>query len=203
MCDITLCADHAVIFDPHFDAGWVPGDGINLCFRELLGAKRAAFALLTSQSIDAKTALEWGMVNEVHPKDKLISRAYEIADHIMKQHRMTRRMSTAVVRRPWKERVTNDLDAGIGLQMFSYLAKASHRHEGALRVGELQESAENDTSPVMGGSVGMRRRTDSPPSFDVPRPLYRICAASLAVRGRFCRVRHIGEQRGRQDARDP
>lgn len=52
MCDISICAEHAVIFDPHYEAGWVPGDGINLCFRELLGAKRAAFALLTSQAID-------------------------------------------------------------------------------------------------------------------------------------------------------
>jgi enoyl-CoA hydratase/carnithine racemase len=128
MCDITLCAEHAVIFDPHYEAGWVPGDGINLCFRELMGTKRAAFALLTSQAIDAKTALEWGMVNEVLPREKLIERAYEIADQIMKQHRTMRRCSTAVVRRPWKERVTNDLDTGIGIQMFSYLAKKSARH---------------------------------------------------------------------------
>jgi enoyl-CoA hydratase/carnithine racemase len=128
MCDISICAEHAVIFDPHYEAGWVPGDGINLCFRELLGAKRAAFALLTSQAIDSKKALEWGMVNEVHPKEKILERAYQIADQIMKQHRTMRRCTTAVVRRPWKERVTNDLDAGIGIQMFSYLAKESHHH---------------------------------------------------------------------------
>ena len=68
------------------------------------------------------------MVNEVHPKEKILERAYQIADQIMKQHRTMRRCTTAVVRRPWKERVTNDLDAGIGIQMFSYLAKESHHH---------------------------------------------------------------------------
>ena len=30
--------------------------------------KRAAYALLTGQAIDAKTALEYGMVNEMLPR---------------------------------------------------------------------------------------------------------------------------------------
>ena len=41
----------------------LPGDGIHSCFQELLGVKRAAYALLTGQTIDAKAALEYGMVN--------------------------------------------------------------------------------------------------------------------------------------------
>ena len=66
MCDITICADDAIIYDLHYDIGSVPGDGIHSCFQEMLGVKRAAYALLTGQAIDAKTALEYGMVNEVH-----------------------------------------------------------------------------------------------------------------------------------------
>jgi enoyl-CoA hydratase/carnithine racemase len=58
MCDITICSEDAVIYDPHYDIGSVPGDGIHSCFQELLGVKRAAYALLTGQAIDAKTALE-------------------------------------------------------------------------------------------------------------------------------------------------
>src|SRR5438445_618539 len=37
MCDLTLCAEEAVIFDPHFNMGSVPGDGIHSCLQELLG----------------------------------------------------------------------------------------------------------------------------------------------------------------------
>jgi enoyl-CoA hydratase/carnithine racemase len=33
----------------------------------LLGVKRAAYALLTGHRVDAATALDWGMVNEVLP----------------------------------------------------------------------------------------------------------------------------------------
>lgn len=48
MCDLTICSEDAVIFDPHFAGiGSVPGDGIHSCFQELLGVKRAAYALLT------------------------------------------------------------------------------------------------------------------------------------------------------------
>ncbi len=128
MCDISICTEDTVIFDLHYDIGSVPGDGIHSCFQELLGVKRAAYALLTGQAIDAKTALEYGMVNEIVPREKLIERAYQIADHIMTQPRTTRRLTTQIVRRPWRRRITNDLDGGFGIQMFGHLAKKRAMH---------------------------------------------------------------------------
>jgi enoyl-CoA hydratase/carnithine racemase len=128
MCDITLCSEDTVIYDLHYDIGSVPGDGIHSCFQELLGTKRAAYALLTGQAIDAKTAVEYGMVNEVVARDNLLGRAYKIADHIMTQPRTTRRLTTQIVRRPWRQRITNDLDGGFGIQMFGHLAKNKGMH---------------------------------------------------------------------------
>jgi len=128
MCDITICSEDAIIFDLHYDIGSVPGDGIHSCFLELLGVKRGAYALLTGQAIDAKTALEYGMVNEVVPRGKLLDRAWKLADHIMTQPRITRRITTQIVRRPWKKRITDDLDGGFGMQMFAHLAKKKSIH---------------------------------------------------------------------------
>ena len=128
MCDITICSEDAVIFDPHYEVSSVPGDGIHSCFIELLGVKRAAYALLTGQAIDAKAALEYGLVNEVVPKNQLVERAFKIADHIMSQPRITRRLTTQIVRRPWKQRIVNDLDGGFGIQMFGHLAKGKAIH---------------------------------------------------------------------------
>ena len=115
MCDLTLMAEDAVIYDLHYDIGSVPGDGIHSCFEELLGVKRAAYALLTGEAIDAKTALEYGMVNEILPKDQLVERAYKIADHIMTQPRTTRRLTTQSGRRPWRQRISDDLDGGFAI----------------------------------------------------------------------------------------
>lgn len=136
MCDITICADAALIFDPHYQAGSVPGDGIHSCFQELLGTKRAAYALLTGQAIDAQKAMEYGLVNEVWPKEQLLERAWKLADHIMSQPRITRRLTTQVLRRPWKQRIVDNLDGGFGLQMFAHVAKKEVIHtSGRARSG--------------------------------------------------------------------
>lgn len=129
MCDITLAAENAVIFDLHYDIGSVPADGIHNAFQELLGTKRAAYALLTGEAFTAEKALEVGLVNEVVPRAQLIERAYTIADHIMSQPRTTRRLTTQIVRRPWKQRIVNDLDGGFGIQMFGHVAKKKSIHK--------------------------------------------------------------------------
>ncbi len=131
MCDLTICAQEAIIFDPHFNMGSVPGDGIHSCFQELLGVKRAAYALITGQQIDAKLALELGLVNEILPREQLLDRAWKLADHIMKQPRVTRRLATQIIRRPWKRRIVDDLDGGFGIQMFAHLAKNQAIHDSA------------------------------------------------------------------------
>ena len=134
MCDLTICSEDAVLFDLHYDIGSVPGDGIHSCFQELLGVKRAAYALLTGEAIDARKALEYGMVNEVVPRNELIDRAWQLADHIMAQPRTIRRLTTQIVRRPWRRRITDDLDGGFGIQMFGHVAqKASVHGETAVR----------------------------------------------------------------------
>lgn len=128
MCDITIAADDATIFDLHYDIGSVPADGIHNAFQELLGTKRAAYALLTGEAITAEKALEYGLVNEVLPRGQLIERAHAIADHIMSQPRITRRLTTQIVRRPWKQRIVNDLDGGFGTQMFGHVSKSLSIH---------------------------------------------------------------------------
>jgi len=128
MCDITLCAEEATIFDLHYAIGSAPGDGIHTAFQELLGTKRAAYALLTGEAIDARTALEYGLVNEVLPREQLIARAYKIADHIMSQPRTMRRMTTQIVRRPWKKAIVDNLDGGFAMQMFAHVAKGQPSH---------------------------------------------------------------------------
>jgi enoyl-CoA hydratase/carnithine racemase len=128
MCDITLAAAGATVFDLHYDIGSVPADGIHIAFQELLGTKRAAYALLTGEAITAEKALEYGLVNEVVPAEALVPRAYQIADHIMSQPRTTRRLTTQIVRRPWKKRVLDNLDGGFGIQMFGHLAKSRAVH---------------------------------------------------------------------------
>ncbi|MGI5887818.1 MAG: enoyl-CoA hydratase/isomerase family protein [Oscillospiraceae bacterium] len=122
LCDITLMAEDAVIADPHYILGGVPGDGIEIGLRTAMGYKRANYAMLTGQRIDAKTALEYGMVNEVLPKDKIWQRAQEIGEQIAKAPRITRRVTTQITREPVKEQLAKELRMTFGTEMWSSLA---------------------------------------------------------------------------------
>ncbi len=126
LCDITLCADHAELFDPHFKFGLVPGDGQGLTFQELMGMKRAAYYLYTSDRINAQTAKDLGLVNEVVPLNGLMPRAWEIAEQIMKKPRAIRRLTSAVIRRQWKRRLMEDLGFHVSHELLGmHLSKPS------------------------------------------------------------------------------
>jgi hypothetical protein len=46
----------------------------------------------------------------------------------MTQPRITRRLTTQIVRRPWRQRISDDLDGGFGIQMFGHVAKQKAVH---------------------------------------------------------------------------
>jgi enoyl-CoA hydratase/carnithine racemase len=76
--------------------GLVPGDGGTWILTHAIGAARAAELLLTGETIDANTALAWGLVNRVVPQAELMSEAKALAQRIA-QHsadvlRMTKRL---------------------------------------------------------------------------------------------------------------
>lgn len=122
MCDLTLAAETATFLDPHFLVGVVPGDGQQLAFQELLGIKRAAYHLYTGKPVDAQTALKLGLVNEVVPSEDLMPRARELARMIMARPRTARRLTHAVIQRPWKRRLVEDLGYGMAHEMFAIAA---------------------------------------------------------------------------------
>ena len=128
LCNITICSEEAVFQDGHFLIGFVPGDGQLLTFQELIGAKRSSYALYTGQKIDARTALEWGLVNEVVPKERLSERAWELAETIMQQPRATRCLTHQLLVRPWKQRLINDFQAHISHEGYGVYVSDS-RHE--------------------------------------------------------------------------
>ncbi len=103
----------------------MPGDGQGLTFQELMGLKRAAYYLYTSDTINAEMAKEMGLVNEVLPLDGLLPRAWEIAEKIMQKPRSIRRMTSAVLRRKWKRRLVEDLGFHIAHELLGmHLTKA-------------------------------------------------------------------------------
>ena len=118
--DITLCTEDAWTTEMHFRVNMVPGDGIQIAWRELMGRKRFAYAELTGEIITARTALALGMVNEILPDtESAYKRAREIAELIMRTgSRVTRRITVQQLRKAWKEDIANELRNAFSSEMF-------------------------------------------------------------------------------------
>ncbi|HOO21771.1 MAG TPA: enoyl-CoA hydratase/isomerase family protein [Kiritimatiellia bacterium] len=119
LCDLTIAAEEAVFFEPHFSIGVAPGDGQFLTYQALMGVKRASHVMyLRDEGISAAEALEWGLVGEVLPKERLMPRAREMAAQLMKQPRTVRRLTTQLARRPLRRAVQDDLGTHIAHEIF-------------------------------------------------------------------------------------
>lgn len=119
LCDLTIAADDARFFEPHFHLGVVPGDGMFMVYQELLGLKRANHAMyLRTDGLSAAEALEWGLVGETLPRDELMPRARAMAAKIMEQPRVIRRLTAQVARRPWRRIAQADFSMHISTELF-------------------------------------------------------------------------------------
>ena len=129
LCDLTIASNDAVIVDPHIAMNWVPGDGIQIALREAMGTKRANYAMLTAERIDAQRALQYGLVNEVVEKTAIYDRAWELGEQLAKTSRVVRRVTTQVLRAPLKNVVANELRHAFGAEMFAALSTAAIHDE--------------------------------------------------------------------------
>lgn len=82
MCDIRIASSRARFAESFVKLGIIPGDGGAWFLPRVVGAARAAQMSLTGEMIDARTALEWGLVNELCSPEDLMPRAQELAEQI-------------------------------------------------------------------------------------------------------------------------
>ncbi len=117
LCDIVLAAETAEFQDaPHFPGGLVPGDGVHVVWPLVLGINRGRYFLLTGQKLSAQQALSWGVVSEVLPRERLLPRAWELAEELMKQPRLTRRYAREAFTMRLKRLMLDHLGYGLALE---------------------------------------------------------------------------------------
>src|SRR6201984_839100 len=99
-----------------FSQGVAPGDGIFTTWSYRAGAGRAEAFLLNPRPITARTAHEWGVVAEVVPNGKALSRARELAELYLKAPEVTRRNTRVHFIHPLKERIMREVGYGLSLE---------------------------------------------------------------------------------------
>jgi enoyl-CoA hydratase/carnithine racemase len=117
LANVIVAAEGATFQDVgHYAAGVVPGDGIFTTWSYRAGAGRAEAFLLHPQPLPARTAHEWGVVAEVVPNGKALSRAQELAEIYLQAPEVTRRDTRIHFIQPLKERIVHEVGYGLSLE---------------------------------------------------------------------------------------
>jgi enoyl-CoA hydratase len=81
-CDWRVAADDARLGQPEILLGIIPGGGGTQRLPRLVGAARAKEIMITGRQVGAEEALRIGMVDELVPKDAVLTRALEKAAEV-------------------------------------------------------------------------------------------------------------------------
>jgi enoyl-CoA hydratase/carnithine racemase len=120
LADIILVTPSTIFQDkPHLEFGVTPGDGVNLLWQEVIGSVRGRYFILTRQELDAKTAKEWGAVNEIVAADMLLTRAVEIAEGLAKLPPLTTRYTRIALTQKLRRIIDEGVGYGLALEGIS------------------------------------------------------------------------------------
>jgi enoyl-CoA hydratase/carnithine racemase len=106
LCDIVLAAEHTTF----------PGDGVHVAWPLVLGPNRGRYFLLTGQKLSAHEALKLGVVNEVLPRERLLPRAWELAEQIAARPTLAVRYARVAMTQVIKRLMLDNLGYGLALE---------------------------------------------------------------------------------------
>jgi enoyl-CoA hydratase len=111
-CDFLIASESAVFADTHAKVGIHPGWGMSQLLQQAVGQRLAKQFSATCEKISAQRALSCGLVNEVIPADKLLTRAIEIAEEICSvNYEMMLTMKKLI-----EEKNSNTLNAALAIE---------------------------------------------------------------------------------------
>jgi enoyl-CoA hydratase/carnithine racemase len=117
LSDVHIASERATYGDfPHPVFGLSGGDGMHVVWEEVAGTARAKWLLWTGQSIDAQTALQWGVVNEVVPHDRAVDRGIEVAKVLASKPALYRTIQKQTLNMNLRRRIVTDLPFGMALE---------------------------------------------------------------------------------------
>ena len=83
-CDLRISVPTAKFFYPVMKLGFLPQPSDPPRMNALMGPARTKMILMTGQKIDAPTALDWGLVDQISEPDVLMTTAKTLAADVLK-----------------------------------------------------------------------------------------------------------------------
>lgn len=131
MADIRIAADTAKFAESFAKLGLVPGDGGAWLLPRVIGLPRATLMTLTGDMIDAATALEYGLVTQVVPAERLLETAQAIALRIAANPGHATRMAKRLLREGQDMKLGPLLELSAAYQALSHHTADHHEAVGA------------------------------------------------------------------------
>ena len=129
LADIRIAADTAVFGVTFLKVGLVPGDGGAWLLPRIIGRARASELFFTGDTIDAVSALQWGLVSKLVPPNLLMDEARALAAKISRQPPGVLRMTKKLLRDALNADFETVMDQSVSCQM---RAHTSEDHAEAL-----------------------------------------------------------------------
>lgn len=127
-CDIVIGGESARFGLPEITLGLMPGAGGTQRLIRCVGKSRASQMVLTGEAIDARTALQAGLISEVCVDALTLERTQQIAERISRQAPLALRAAKQAM----KQAEETGLSQGLAMerQQFVTLAATDDRREG-------------------------------------------------------------------------
>ena len=138
-CDLVLAAESAFFGLAFVNIGLMPDGGSTLFVPAAVGKARAFQMALLGERIDSERALEWGLVNYLHPDDRLMPEAEALAAHLAAGPTRSYASSKQALNRM----LYPDLDGQLNLEaeLQHRLARTKDFQEGVLAFVEKRQPA--------------------------------------------------------------
>jgi 2-(1,2-epoxy-1,2-dihydrophenyl)acetyl-CoA isomerase len=138
-CDLVLAGESAYFGLAFVNIGLMPDGGSTLFVPAAVGKARAFQLALLGERVEAAKALDWGLINYVHPDDRLLDEASALVERLAAGPTQ----SYASSKRALNRMLYPDLDAQLSLEadLQHALARTRDFQEGALAFVEKRQPA--------------------------------------------------------------
>jgi 2-(1,2-epoxy-1,2-dihydrophenyl)acetyl-CoA isomerase len=138
-CDLVLAAESAFFGLAFVNIGLMPDGGSTLFVPTAVGKARAFQMALLGERVEAARALDWGLVNYVHPDDRLMDEANSLVEQLAAGPTRSYASSKQALNRMLYPDLDGQLDLEAELQ--HALARTNDFQEGVLAFVEKREPA--------------------------------------------------------------
>ena len=127
-CHIRICSENAKFGQPEVNLGIIPGYGGTQRLTRVLGRTLATDLILTGRQMDAREALEQGMVARIMPQAELLALAKQMAATIASKAPLAISAALECI----VEGIDESIEEGLGreAERFGHLTTSSDFHEG-------------------------------------------------------------------------